>query len=137
MDRKIDSPSAVPLLSQPVWLHLPQETRSKLVSLFGLKRSGATETYMGRDSVVRVVSDGYTVADLLAVTTQKMQELLGSSSTDFYSLFDDVVANIDSLLDGTFMAIEGSGEITPEGEITNTESHITVKPKRKYTRRVK
>lgn len=96
-------PSAVPLLSQPVWLQLDPVTRGKLVRLFGLKRSGSTETYMGRDSVVRVVSDGYTAADLLAVTTLKMQELLDSDSVDFYGLFDDVLANIDALLDNTFL----------------------------------
>lgn len=102
MDR-IDTPSAVPLLSQPVWLRLSQEMRGKLVNLFGLKRSGATETYMGRDSMVRVVSDGYTASDLLAVSKERMQELLGSDSTDFYWLFDEVCANVESLLDGSFL----------------------------------
>jgi hypothetical protein len=111
------TPSAVPLLSQPVWLSLTPSVRAKLVQLFGLKRSGATETYMGRDSVVRVVSDGYTAADLLAVTTQRMQELLGTDSKDFYGLFDDVLANIDALLNGSFLAEFGALEDLPKDEI--------------------
>ena len=109
MDR--NQPSAVPLLSQPVWLHLSPVVRQKLVQLFGLKRSGATETYMGRDSIVRVVSDGYTAGDLLAVSTEKMQELLGTDSKDFYGLLDDVLANIDSLLSGTFLATPELAEV--------------------------
>lgn len=135
-------PSAVPLLSQPVWLRLPQETRGKLVNLFGLKRSGATETYMGRDSMVRVVSDGYTAADLMAVTTIKMQELLGTDSTDFYGLFDEILANVDALLDGSFLAIEeveikGEGVFDKEtGEPTTTHLEVS-KPKRKYTKKIK
>lgn len=135
-------PSAVPLLSQPVWLQLPQATRSKLVNLFGLKRSGATETYMGRDSMVRVVSDGYTAADLLAVTTSKMQELLGTDSKDFYGLFDEVLANIDALLDGTFLSVEeveikGEGVFDKEtGEPVTTHIEVS-KPKRKYTKKAK
>lgn len=136
-----DKPSAVPLLSQPVWLQLSSELRAKLVRLFGLKRSGATETYMGRNSIVRVVSDGYTAGDLLAVTTAKMQELLGSDSKDFYGLFDDVIANVDALLDGTFLTsgteiveetiIKDSGKIDDEGNITESISEVVeIKKKR-------
>lgn len=126
MDRNQESPkpetkpSAVALLSQPVWLQLSQEMRGKLVRLFGLKRSGATETYMGRDSVVRVVSDGYTAGDLLIVTKEKMQELLDTDSTDFYGMFDEIIANIDALLEGTYLQptelVEESVEIV-EAEV--------------------
>lgn len=136
-------PSAVPLLSQPVWLRLSQEMRGKLVRLFGLKRTGATETYMGRDSVVRVVSDGFTAGDLLAVTTGKMQELLGSDSTDFYGLFDDVVANIDTLLDGSFLqpreVIEIEVDVESFKNVVGSEgtNDEVPKAKRKYTKRQK
>ena len=95
MDR-IDTPSAVALLSQPKWLKLSQATRAKLVGLFGLKRSSSTETYTGRDSITRVVSDGYTAEDLLAVTTEKMQKILDTDRKDFYELFDEIVANIEA-----------------------------------------
>ena len=95
MDR-IDTPSAVALLSQPKWLKLSQATRAKLVGLFGLKRSSSTETYTGRDSITRVVSDGYTAEDLLAVTTEKMQKILDTDRTDFYEMFDEIVANIEA-----------------------------------------
>lgn len=113
------TPSAVALLSQPVWLQLSQEMRGKIVRLFGLKRSGATETYMGRDSVVRVVSDGYTAADLLIVTKEKMQIMLDTDSTDFYGMFDEVIANIDALLDGTYLQPTETVEVEVE---VNTES---------------
>lgn len=125
----------VPLLSQPVWLQLSHEMRNKLVRLFGIKRSGATETYMGRDSVVRVVSDGYTAADLMTVTTLRMQELLGTDSTDFYALFDDVIGNIDALLDGTFLnpidseiveeiELRGEGFVDEKGEPHTTKVEV-------------
>lgn len=135
MDRPLQ-PSTVPILSQAVWLKLPQDIRSKLVTLFGIKRSSSTETYMGRDSVVRVVSDGHTAEDLMIVTTEKMQELLGTDSSDFYGLFDDIVGNLDSLLAGTFLeAPERSPDETMKtsGEIIRTE--VPQKPKRKYTKR--
>lgn len=96
MDRTGQTPSAVPLLSQPKWLSLSQVTRAALVRIFGLTRSASTETYMGRDSQVRVVSDGYTAQDLLAVTTERMQEILDTDRKDFYELFDEIVAKIES-----------------------------------------
>jgi hypothetical protein len=95
MDR-IDTPKAVALLSQPKWLALSQSTRARLVQLFGLKRSSSTETFTGRDSITRVVSDGYTAEDLLAVTTEKMQKILDTDRTDFYEMFDEIVANIEA-----------------------------------------
>jgi hypothetical protein len=95
MDR-IDTPSAVALLSQPKWLKLSQATRAKLVGLFQLKRSSSTETFTGRDSITRVVSDGYTAEDLLGVTKEKMQKILDTDRTDFYEMFDEIVANIEA-----------------------------------------
>ena len=89
-------PKAVALLSQPKWLALSLSTRARLVELFGLKRSASTETFTGRDSVTRVVSDGYTAEDLLGVTIEKMQKILDTDRKDFYELFDEIVANIES-----------------------------------------
>lgn len=118
-DRKPESiQAAVPLLSQPKWLSLSHATRAKLVELFRLKRSGATETYMGRDSMVRVVSDGYEAKDLMAVNLEAMQTILDTDRKDFYELFDEIVANIDVLLN-------------PEKEIVEIIEVIPEQPKRR------
>ena len=132
MDRLESKPSAVPLLSQPVWLSLTPEVRAKLVKLFGLNRSGATETYMGRDSIVRVVSDGYTAANLLAVTKEKMQQILDTDSTDFYGMFDEILANIDVLLNP-----DKPTNVVKETTKLIGEASGEIRKKRKYTRRQK
>lgn len=94
--------SDVPLLSYQVWIGLPQETRSKLARLFIIPKTG--------ESVVRVgaiiggniagesTSDGYTAKDLYAISTEKMQALIGTDDTDFYAMFNFVVENVDDLL---------------------------------------
>lgn len=93
--------SDVPLLSYQVWIGLPQETRTKLVKLFSIPRTGEVVVRsMGLiDGNIgsEVQSDGYTAKDLYAISTEKMQTLIGTDDTDFYAMFNFVVEHIDDL----------------------------------------
>lgn len=90
-------------LSYVAWLSLPVETRQKLVALFEMPKTG--------ESVIRVgammdgnigaeqTSDGYTPKDLQVITLEKMQEVAGSKSTNFYELFAQVVKDVDDYVE--------------------------------------
>lgn len=59
-----------------VWLALPKDVRDRLVEVFSITRTGATEI---RDQ--SVVSDGYTVEDLQCITLTAMSRYIGSDET--------------------------------------------------------
>jgi hypothetical protein len=59
-----------------IWMALSQEDRAHLVSVFDIKRTGVTEI---RDQ--HLVSDGYTVEDLTAISLEKMIAYIGSEET--------------------------------------------------------
>jgi hypothetical protein len=110
------------LLSYNVWLALPSEVRHKLITLFDIPRSGNT-TVEYRATGPVVTSDGFTPADLGAVSLSRMQGLLGSDSDNFYKLFEQVVNNLDDLLGGTLKA--KSGETIAAEDITPDE-HLVI-----------
>lgn len=89
-----------PILSKHTWLSLSLETRNKLREIFDIARSGGVEVVDGR-----VFSDGTTPEDLMSLTSEKMQEYLGSKSTDFNTLFNECVKKIETPI--------GTIEITP------------------------
>ena len=91
----------VSLLSQHYWMSLSKETRTKLVSLFSIPHTGEAVVSYGPTGPT-VQTDGYTYQDLLSISTEKMQELLGVESTDFYELIGEVVVNVDALIAGTY-----------------------------------
>lgn len=69
------------------WISLPSETRSKLVEVFNIPRSGNTEV---EDQTV--VTDGYTHRDLSTITIEKMQGfLLDTIEDDYFKLFHRVL----------------------------------------------
>ena len=76
-----------------MWVSLPNEVRYRIRAIFNIPKSGATDVNDGR-----VVSDGTTYEDLKLLTTEKMQEYLKDDSTDFYKLFDKVVAKVNDEL---------------------------------------
>lgn len=96
------------LLSGSVWLSLSQETRAKIAALFEIEKSGSVYVVNGANGP-KVQSDGYTYEDLSVITVERMQEITGSKSTDFYHLFRNVVAIVqeEELLEEIF-------ETTPE-----------------------
>lgn len=79
-----------PILSLGVWVSLPNEVRHKIRSIFSIPKSRATEVDDGK-----LVSDGTTHEDLKVLDVVKMQAYTGETETDFYKLFDKVVAKVN------------------------------------------
>lgn len=62
----------------------PKQVREKLAEQFQLVKSGPVEVDGGT-----IVSDGYTVHDLVGITIAKMQEFTGLTTTDETSLWTE------------------------------------------------
>lgn len=92
-------------LAYNIWIKLPSEVRHNLVVLFDISRSGRTIVEYRAEGAV-VTSDGYTPTDIEAITLEKMQMILGSTDENFYSLFSDVVDNLDSIVTGTYHSVK-------------------------------
>lgn len=73
-----------------MWVTLPAEVRNKIRTVFSIPRSGATEVHD-----ITMVSDGTTHNDFKTLTVEKMQEYLNDTSTDYFRLFDKVVAKVN------------------------------------------
>lgn len=77
-------------LSVHDWLKLPMETRNKLREIFNIPKS--------RGAIVEsnvVMSDGTTYEDLQAITLGKMQKHLDSELSDFVTLFNTLVTQLE------------------------------------------
>lgn len=90
-------------LSYVAWLSLPTETRQKLVALFEIPKTGESVIRVGAivdgNISAEQTSDGYTPKDLQVITLEKMQEVAGSKSTNFYELFGQIVKDIDEYIE--------------------------------------
>lgn len=84
-----------PILSSSMWASLPTEVRQQLRSIFNIPRSSHVEVSDGR-----LLTDGTTPEDFKALTIEKMQEYLETNITDFYALFDLVLARVRDKLEG-------------------------------------
>lgn len=89
-----------PLLAYNTWLALPTETRHKLEKLFNMPRTGDVVVNIGAISPQGNISgvassDGHKPGDLYAITVEKMQEVTGSKSNDFYALFNETVSQLN------------------------------------------
>ncbi len=82
-------------LSNHTWVSLPSEVRHKIRILFKIPRSSNTVVDDGK-----IITDGTTDEDLKHLTTEKMQEYLHDTSTDYHKLFDKVIARIVDELAG-------------------------------------
>ncbi len=78
-----------PILSMHVWVSVPTDVRYKIRSIFQIPCSGHTHVH---DGVIQ--TDGTTPKDFESLTIEKMQKYLDTDSTDFYKLFDSVIAKI-------------------------------------------
>ena len=78
-----------PILSIATWVSLPNQIRDRIRVIFKIPRSAHVQVNDGR-----VETDGTTPEDFLHLTSEKMKEYLGSNSTDFLKLFDEVVARV-------------------------------------------
>ena len=75
-----------------LWLQASSQSRARLAEAFCLKRSGSAEVATGPNGHV-LVSDGYTPADLMALTKERMAEFCGlSSQLTAYELFTACVS---------------------------------------------
>lgn len=96
------------MLSIIKWLNLPMNVKQELVRIFEIPQSGYVHV---SDNIV--LTDGHSDKDLQAVSLEKLQKYLGSSETDYYKLFDQVVESIKS--PRVYMAREEvKSEIVPE-----------------------
>lgn len=88
-------------LAYNIWIKLPSEVRHNLVVLFDIQRSGRTIVEYRATGPI-VTSDGYTPTDIEAITLEKMQSILGDKSDNFYTLFSDIVDNLQDIIDGIY-----------------------------------
>lgn len=86
------------MLSQLRWMEVPVLVRIRLAQDLGLKKSGCVVSEGTKDGL-RVLTDGYTGEDLLAITIEKLQEYVGSEGVDFYLLWDRAVAKATEVIE--------------------------------------
>lgn len=85
-----------PIINMHLWVSLPNEVRHRIRVLFSIPRSSSTVVNDGK-----IETDGTTYEDFKHLTIEKMQNYLGSKSSNLYELFDQVVARInDDILKG-------------------------------------
>lgn len=82
------------------WISLAKETRLHLIHVFNLIRTGISEI---RDQ--ELVSDGFTVDDLKAITHEKMNEYIGSVET-FARAWEVTLAKVHAELNPPIAAIQ-------------------------------
>ncbi len=107
-----------PILSMHTWVTLPSEQRARIRALFAIPRSGHVVV---NDGVIE--TDGTSVDDFRHLTTEKMQTYLKDDSTDFYKLFDKVVARIQDEIEGKPFIEEPIVIIKEEVVDANTKNH--------------
>lgn len=74
-----------------IWLQQPLEVRQQIAKDFHLTRSGGNSVTTDNGKT-RIDSDGFTVDDLRKLTLQAMQEYVGSTENNYWSLWDQTVA---------------------------------------------
>ncbi len=97
----------VPILSMSLWVSLSNEQRIRIRSIFNIPRSQHVHVDDGR-----IITDGTTAEDFLALTIEKMQTYLKSDVTDFHKLFDLVVARVQDEIEGKPIAEVNHNTIT-------------------------
>ena len=75
-----------------LWVTLTQEVRDALAREFKLSKTGNTVTHLGGNGG-KLESDGYTAADLLGITREKMATFVGYSTDtkSYLEMFSDCV----------------------------------------------
>lgn len=95
-----------------MWIKLDKEVREHLIKIFSISRTGITEIV---DQTI--VSDGYTVDDLKAISLEKMNEYIGSEET-FGRAWEITLSKVKHELHPPLGQIGDSGTITPIEEDT-------------------
>lgn len=73
------------------WMHLPQEVKRYMKELFGIKQTGHVEVFDNK-----VVTDGHTTEDLMAISVTKMQLFTGSDNENFRELLTLTIDKIQN-----------------------------------------
>lgn len=107
------------MLSTAIWLQLKPETRAIIAKTFEISKSGNTEVVDNR-----VVSDGYTVNDLMGITIEKLKAFTNNNSNDFYFQFTKVV----NFIEGKKPTIIENKEIVSE---------VKIETKKRYAKKTK
>jgi len=76
-----------------LWMQLDAAIRAELVSTFSIKKTGITEI---RDQTL--ISDGYSVEDLKAITLEKMNEYIGSNEESFSRAWEITCSKAKSIV---------------------------------------
>lgn len=89
-------------LTTPVWLSLSAQTRSKLASMFNLKKTGRA-SFSQVNMVGTVTSDGHTHTDLSAITLESMRKFVTiPEGMDFWKAFDVLLASVEPKIESVF-----------------------------------
>lgn len=94
-----------------LWMMVPQAERQHLAEVFGLNRTGNSEIRNNE-----VISDGYSVDDLRAITAEKMSAYIGSEET-FPRAWELTCAKARSVLNPPVMEIATGGIKTVNEEV--------------------
>ena len=108
----------IPSVSIGSWVSLPSEVRSRIRTLFEIPKSSTVDVIDGV-----IATDGVTHEDFKVLTVEKMQKYLGDESTDFYKLFDKVVATVMEELMGVK---KDTVQVSSDSSVT-----IVIEPKKR------
>lgn len=90
-----------PLLAYSTWLTYSADQKRKLIKLFGIPRTGEVVVHvgemMGGNIGASAMQDGHRPEDLYEITTDKLQEIIGTEDTDFLNMVQHVIDNLDDL----------------------------------------
>lgn len=99
-----------------VWMALKKDVQFHLIKIFGIVRTGVSEI---RDQTV--VSDGFTVEDLMKISHEKMTEYIGSEET-FMRSWEITLAKVHAELNPPVAIIQNmNGEPTAVDIVESTQ----------------
>ncbi len=135
-----------PILAYTLWLSWSRDQRAKLTKLFAIPRTGESVVHVGEmmhgNIGATAKQDGHRPEDLYAITTEKLQSLIGTEDTDFYHMVQHVIDNLDDLYYEKFpedkpqevetvqsLAVPVAAEPAPEAEFVPRDPEELLKKK--------
>ena len=132
-----------PIISVQTWLQFTPETRHELRRIFNIPMTGGVEVVDNH-----VMSDGTLPRDLQVVTLKALQDVLDSSSANFFELLQEMVDTIEHREEPkAFETIQKETDKNAKElidaideaaqEIFNKDANNVTKQKRKYVKKQK
>lgn len=114
---------AIDQVSTSEYIKQKQETREALREIFGIQRTGKTETIIDAQGKGHVVSDGMTFKDLEVLTFQRLKEFVhdGTDDNNVHSLFIKAVNKIEAPKEDFSKNNVSSDEIPQEPKVVSEE----------------